>query len=73
MDLRMERAAQEPQVDQFPDISSRSKEDKALMGIQEEPDVAKLISDAMALKDKEEQRKALRKIMRQYGDGMGGE
>ena len=43
------------------------------MGIQEEPDVAKLISDAMALKDKEEQRKALRKIMRQYGDGMGGE
>ena len=73
MDLRMERAAQEPQVDQFPDISSRSKEDKALMGIKEEPDVAKLISDAMALKDKEEQRKALRKIMRQYGDGMGGE
>ena len=73
MDLRMERAAQEPQVDQFPDISSRSKEDKALMGIKEEPDVAKLISDAMALKDKEEQRKALRKIMRQYGDGRGGE
>tara|TARA_A100001515_G_scaffold1215_3_gene1120 strand:+ start:5846 stop:6847 length:1002 start_codon:yes stop_codon:yes gene_type:complete len=72
-DARVDAARAYPQVDQFPDISSRSKEDKALMGIKEEPDVAKLISDAMALKDKEEQRKALRKIMRQYGDGMGGE
>ena len=40
---------------------------------QPKADLAQLISDAMALKDKEEQRKALRKIMQQYGDGMGGE
>jgi hypothetical protein len=72
-DARVDAARAYPQVDQFPDISSRSKEDKALMGIEEKPDVAQLISAAMDHDDDKKKKEELQKIIAQYGLAMGGE
>lgn len=72
-DARVDAAKAYPQVDQFPDISGRSKEDKALMGVEEKPDVAQLISAAMDHEDDKKKREELQKIIQQYGLALGGE
>lgn len=72
-DARVDAARAYPQADQFPDISGRSKDDKALMGVEEKPDIAQLISAAMDHEDDKKKREELQKIIQQYGLALGGE
>lgn len=59
MDLRMERAAQDPQVDQFPNISQLSAEDKKLITGTDEPDGISLLDAAMKEQDEKKRKKLM--------------